>query len=88
MLDRTLLKDFWNCGDDQIIQFAIQRAHLNKKESEAIKLILDECMTQECAAEYMDVSTRSMQDYWYTASTKLLNIPWVMAYAIQIRKNK
>ena len=87
-MDRSLLRDFWNCGDDQIIEFALMRAHLNKPEREAVTLMLDECMTQEQAAEHLDISTRRLQDHWYSASGKLLRIPWVMAYAKEIRKEK
>lgn len=86
-MDKHLLKEFWNCGDDQIIQFALMRAHLNKLEKEAIRLMLDECMTQEAAAEVMDVSARRFQDYWYSASKKLLSIPWVSAYAKELSHN-
>lgn len=85
-MDRSLLKYFWNCGDNQIIQFAITRAHLNKKEQEALALLLDECLTQEQASEEMGISPRRFQDYWYSGADKLLNIPWVIAYA-QALKN-
>lgn len=85
-MDRTLIKDFFNCGDDQIIQFAIVRAHLNKKEHDALHLILDECLTQEEAAETIGISTRRFQEWWYSATDKMLNIPWVYAYAKELRK--
>lgn len=86
-MDRSLLYDFFNCGDDQIIQFAIARAHLNKNESDAIKYMIDECMSQEKAAEAMGFSVRRTQDFWYSASNKLLAIPWVLAYAEYLRSN-
>ncbi|MBQ0112691.1 MAG: hypothetical protein KBT03_06145 [Bacteroidales bacterium] len=79
-----LLKAFWNCGDDQIIQFAIQRAHLNKKELQVITMILDECMTQEEVAEQLNYSTRRIQDFWYSGANKLLNIKWVEAFAKEL----
>ena len=84
MGDKHLIRLFWNCGDDQIIQFAIQRAHLNKRERDVIHLMLDECMTQEQAAEVLDFSTRRTQEFWYSGVTKLLNIPWVRAYAKEL----
>lgn len=84
-MDRSLLYDFFNCGDDQIIQFAITRAHLNKHERDIIKYMIDECMTQEKAAEVMGYSPRRVQEFWYTASSKLLLIPWVEAYAKYLR---
>lgn len=83
-MDRTLLKSFWNCGDDQIIQFAIIRAHLNRLEAETLRLILDECLSQERAAEELDISPRSLQSFWYSGSRKLLSIPWVKAYAKEL----
>lgn len=86
-MDRDLIKYFWNCGDDQIIKFAMQRAHLNAKEQSVIELILDECMTQEQVAEELNYSTRRVQDFWYSATAKLLSIPWVTCYAKEI-KNK
>ncbi len=84
-MDRTLIKDFWACGDNQIIEYAILRARLNAHEKEALRLTLDECRTQEQAAENMAISTRSLQKLWYTAADKILAIPWVMAYAKEIR---
>ena len=80
-MKRELLSYFWNCGDNQIIEFALTRAHLNRKEEEVIRLMFDECMTQEEIAERMSYSPRRVQDFWYSASEKLLNIPWVLAYA-------
>lgn len=83
--DRNLIRYFWNCGDSQIIEFAIMKARLNRLEKEAITLIFDECLTQEKAAEKMDISTRRFQEYWYSAADKLLAIPWVSAYAKELR---
>lgn len=80
-MDRTLLKRFWSCGDNDIIEFAIMRARLNKREKDVLRLTLDECMTQEQAAEEMEASTRRVQEWWYMAADKLLSIPWVIAYA-------
>lgn len=84
-MDRSLLYDFFNCGDDQIIQFAIMRAHLNKNERDVIHLMLDECMTQEEVAEKINYSTRRTQQFWYSGADKLLNIPWVLAFAQALR---
>lgn len=87
-MDRTLLKDFWSCGDNQIIEFAIERARLNTMEKAVCVHYLDELHTQEQTAEIMDISTRSVQGFWYSASSKLLSIPWVVAYAKEIRKGE
>lgn len=84
-MHRSLIRDFWNCGDNQIIEFAIVRAHLNRNEREAVRLMLDECMTQEQGAEALNISVRSFQEYWYSATDKILNIPWVLAYAKELR---
>lgn len=85
-MNQSLLKAFWNCGDNQTIEFAIMKARLNRLEMQVVHLMLDECLTQEEAAEEMDKSVRKIQDYWYSASNKLLNIPWVKAYA-EVLKN-
>lgn len=85
-MDRSLLKFFWNCGDNDIIEFAIMRARLNRLEIEVIRLMLDECRTQEEIAEQMEYSTRKVQEIWYSASTKLLSIPWVYAYAVELKR--
>ena len=87
-MDRTLLKDFWACGDNQIIEFALMRARLNRLEKEVVVLMLDECMTQEQTAERMDVSVRRVQNLWYDASDKLLSIDWVRAYAKELRMKR
>lgn len=80
----NLLRAFWNCGDNQIIEFALLRAHLNRIEREVIHLMLDECMTQEEVAEALNYSTRRIQDAWYSGADKLLNIPWVKAFASEL----
>jgi len=80
-MSKDLLQAFWNCGDDAIIQFAITRAHLNRHEREVIELTLDECLTQEQTAEKINYSTRRVQQFWYSGAKKLLDIPWVSAYA-------
>lgn len=80
-MNRTLIKSFWDCGDSQIIEFAIARARLNAQEKEVIKLTLDDCKTQEQAAEILDISVRKLQDTWKKAVDKMLAIPWVRAYA-------
>lgn len=84
-MDRTLIKYFWNCGDNEIIEFALVRARLNKREREVIGLILDDCLTQEQAAEKLSCSPRRLQEYWYSATDKLLHIGWVLAYAEYIK---
>lgn len=84
-MDRSLLYAFWNCGDGQIIDFALMRAHLNRRELDVLHLILDECMTQEEVAEKIGYSTRRTQEYWYSGADKLLSIPWVMAYAKSLK---
>lgn len=84
MSDKTLLTAFWNCGDNQIIEFALIRAHLNAQEKAVITLMLDECLTQEQVAEELDFSVRKIQTLWTTGAKKLLSIPWVMAYAKDI----
>lgn len=85
-MDGKLLKAFWNCGDNQIIEFALMRAHLNRLEREVIRLTLDECMTQEEVSEAMSYSTRKVQDIWYSAANKILGIPWVYAYAVELSR--
>lgn len=84
--DKELLHSFFNCGDDEIIQFALVRAHLNRHEREVIELILDECLTQEQTAERLNYSTRRIQQFWYSGAKKLLNIAWVRAYALSLTK--
>lgn len=85
-MDKNLLKVFWNCGDNEIIEFALARARLNRLEHEVVSLMLDECRSQEEIAERMGHSTRKIQDIWYSASNKLLRIPWVYAFAKELSK--
>lgn len=86
-MDRTLLRDFWNCGDTQIVDYAMIRARLNHHERMTVTLIMDKCATQEQAAEFLGVSTRCLQTWWYSAADKLLSLPWVVAYAKEMRAN-
>ena len=76
-----LLRAFWGCGDNEIIEFALFRARLNRVEKEVVRLILDECYTQEEAAEYLNLSVRKIQKIWFDAANKLINIAWVQAYS-------
>ena len=85
-MDRALLQAFWNCGDNEIIEFAMMRARLNKREKEVMHLMLDECMTQEEVAEAIGYSPRRTQDFWYSGADKLLCIPWVQAYAKALKE--
>lgn len=84
-MDRSLLRYFWNCGDSQIIDFAILRARLNSKEKEVLTCMYDECLTQEKTAELMNYSPRRVQEFYYSAADKLLNIAWVKAYAVSLK---
>ena len=84
-MEKSPLKYFWDCGDNQIIEFAIMRARLNRIEKEVLNLILDECRTQEQAAEIMNISTRRLQSWWYSACNKLLSIDWVRAYIKELK---
>lgn len=84
-MEKELLRCFWNCGDNEIIEFAMLRARLNAKEKKVLEYILDECLTQEETAEKMGYSTRRVQDFWCSAAKKLLNIEWVKAYAISLK---
>lgn len=83
-----MLRVFWNCGDTSIVDFAILRARLNRKEKEVLRLMLDECMTQEEAAEELDCSPRHIQNLWYSAANKLISIPWVIAYVEYLVKKE
>lgn len=87
-MDKSLLKYFWNCGDSQIIEFAIMRARLNRNERTVLHLALDECRTQEQIAEQLDTSTRNIQKIWSSAAGKLLRIEWVYAYSVALKNKK
>lgn len=87
-MDKSLIYDFWGCGDDQIIDFAIERARLNRHEKDVVCLILDECLTQEETAEKLNYSPRRVNEFWRSAVKKLLNIPWVYAYAKAISEER
>lgn len=87
-MKKNLLKAFWNCGDGQIIEFALLRAHLNRMEKEVIEMMLDECLTQEEVAEKLNCSVRKVQIDWHNGSDKLLSIPWVKAYAKELDEPK
>lgn len=83
-MNRRLLKAFWNCGDSDIIDYAMARARLNKNEKQVLLLTFDECLTQEDIAEDMFLSLRRVQELFYDASRKMLAIPWVKAYAREL----
>lgn len=78
---KNIVKNFWNCGDSEIVELAKNRANLNKVEREVLHLVLDECMTQEQASEQMYMSVRHFQEIWKSANDKLIKIPWVVILA-------
>lgn len=84
-MDRAILRAFWGCGDNYIIEFALLRARLNRQEKDVVTMMLDECMTQEQVAEKMDLSVRHVQTIWSSASGKLLSIPWVVSYGRELK---
>lgn len=83
---KDILRAFWNCGDNEIIEFAIRRARLNSDEKKVCECLLDECMTQEETAEHLHNSVRWVQKKWDSAKRKLLSIPWVTVYGISLTK--
>ena len=85
-MDRGLIRAFWGCGDSQIIEFAMSRARLNRQERDVLCHMLDNCETQEQTAESMDLSTRKVQNLWYSACDKLLAIEWVAVYSRELSK--
>lgn len=87
-MDRSLIKTLWACGDRLYIEYAVMRANLNRKEKEVLRLMLDECHTQEYTAELMDTSTRNVQKLWASATDKLLKIEWVRVYALAMRDER
>ena len=80
-INRHLVKAFFNCGDNALIEFAMVQARLNRIEREVIRLMIDECRTQEETAELMELSTRKVQQAWTSATGKLLSLRWLVAYA-------
>jgi len=67
-MDKNLLKVFWNCGDNEIIEFALARARLNRLEHEVVSLMLDECRSQEEIAERIGIS-RQAYAKWENGAT-------------------
>lgn len=80
-MEKNVIKRFWNCGDSQLVRLACERAGLTRKENEVLRLLLTECLTQEEAAEEMELSTRKVQELWSSASKKLNLIYWVKVVA-------
>ena len=85
-MDRSLVKTFWTCGDSQVIDFAMMRARLDRKEKAVITSMLDDCMTQEETADRLQSSVRTVQKLWASGTDKLLRIDWLVAYAEALRK--
>lgn len=85
-MDRSLIKTFWACGDSQVIDFAVMRARLDRKEKAVITSMLDDCLTQEETADRLQISVRTVQKLWASGADKLLRIDWLVAYAESLRK--
>lgn len=80
------MKTFWSCGDRVLIDFAKDKVGLNREEKEVLHLLLDDCRSQEKAAEIMDISRTKVQCYWNTACRKLLSQEWLKIYATVLEK--
>lgn len=85
-MDRSLVKVFWSCGDSQVVDFAVMRARLDRKEKAVITSMLDDCLTQEETADRLQISVRTVQKLWASGADKLLRIDWLVAYAESLRK--
>lgn len=60
-MNRSLIKKLWKLGDKQFIDYALSCARLTLRERETVQYLLFDGLTQEQAAEKMDISTRGLQ---------------------------
>ena len=70
-MNRSLIKKLWKLGDKQFIDYALSCARLTLRERETVQYLLFDGLTQEQAAEKMDISTRGLQGLWSCAFKKL-----------------
>lgn len=80
-MDRNIVKLFWKCGDIDIINLACDRAGLTTPERQTLNMLLTDCKTQEETAEELGISTRKVQELWYSSCNKILQIYWVHVIA-------
>lgn len=69
-MNRSLIKKLWKLGDKQFIDYALSCARLTLRERETVQYLLFDGLTQEQAAEKMDISTRGLQGLWSCAVKK------------------
>lgn len=80
-MDTHIIKAFWKCGDQEIIDLACDRADLTQAERKTICLLLTNGKTEKEAAQIMDTSEEEINRVYYSACTKLLGICWVYCIA-------
>nr|DAF03015.1 MAG TPA: putative DNA-binding protein [Caudoviricetes sp.] len=79
-MNRSLIKKLWKLGDKQFIDYALSCARLTLRERETVQYLLFDGLTQEQAAEKMNISTRGLQGLWSCAVEKILLVPGTIPY--------
>ena len=87
-MNRSLIKKLWKLGDKQFIDYALSCARLTLRERETVQYLLFDGLTQEQAAEKMDISTRGLQGLWSCAVEKILLVPGAIPYIKKKKKTK
>ena len=62
-MNRSLIKKLWKLGDKQFIDYALSCARLTLRERETVQYLLFDGLTQEQAAEKMDIS--ALPSWWH-----------------------
>lgn len=62
---------FLRCPSTQIVDLAISMANLTEKEEAAVRICGQHAMTQEAAAEKLQVSVNGLQRWLYSGMKKL-----------------
>ena len=73
-MNRSLIKKLWKLGDKQFIDYALSCARLTLRERETVQYLLFDGLTQEQAAEKMNISTRGLQEQLAGNQVRLLKI--------------
>lgn len=87
-MDKSLVEIFLKCNDEQLIEYALLKAKISVKELRVLKLLINEGVSVPEAAYTMCISTARLQKIWDKASNKLLAIPWLVAYANELKERK
>ena len=81
-MTKSQIISFLRCPDCGIVNYAVNLANLTQRETMAVTMCCRQGLTQEAAAEQIDVSVESIKK-WVESGVKKLDTAWNGLWWIQ-----